>query len=75
MDEPAGKDCTFKGTIKKGPFTTEFFTADLGSHQKHTRDFTCSDVFTMEQNAGRHIDHCPHVGFWTSKACCQKDKI
>ncbi len=69
------RDCTFRGIIKKGPLHGNVtFEASSELHQKHTRDFTCSDVIFMEQAAGRHIDHCPHVGFMTAKACCNKDK-
>ena len=68
--KPIPNDCTFRGTIRKGSYSgEETFEASAELHQRHTNDFSCRTVLFHEQKDGRHIDGCPHVGFWTAKAC------
>ena len=64
------KNCKFVGNVQKGSrFGNSIFEAKPQAHQEHTNDFTCLDVLAMEEISGRHIEGCPHVGYWTSKAC------
>lgn len=72
--EPELIQCTFKGIIRKGSnFGNSVFAAVETPHQKHTRDFACHDVISMEKSHGRHIEGCIHVGYLASKVCCVKE--
>ncbi len=66
--EPEKGMCKLTGLNTKG-LGYILFNADQPPHQNHSVDFTCQNVYQMEQQYGRHSENCSHTGYWSSTKC------